>query len=113
MLTQSTMRRTTPGQFLAGLMLSMCFLLMTGGIAYTAPLHIHHGHHDQHTHGNSWCSWTCQAGQGLQTLSTDIPRTFSLLGLLPPFKPTAPDLCRHYHHPSRAPPLFLQPRFII
>ncbi|WP_443147698.1 hypothetical protein [Nitrospira sp.] len=106
MLTSPTMRKTTPTQSLAAFMLSMCFLLVTGGLAYTTPLHVHHGHHDQQTHGNSWCSWTCQAGQGLQTLSADIPRTFSLLGVLPLFKPIAPDLFRHHHSPSRAPPGF-------
>ncbi|MEO6202776.1 MAG: hypothetical protein ABIP82_06110 [Nitrospirales bacterium] len=59
------MRKTPLTQSFAALMLSMCFLLVTGGLAYTAPLHIHHGPHDQQTHGNTWCSWTCQAGQGL------------------------------------------------
>ncbi|MCA9419964.1 MAG: hypothetical protein KC592_03030 [Nitrospira sp.] len=98
------MSKPTPTQSLAALMLSMCFLCVTGGLAYTAPLHVHHGHHDQQTHGNAWCSWTCQAGQGLQTLSADIPRSFSVLGLLLLFKPTAPDLFRHHDSLSRAPP---------
>ena len=72
---------------LSALVLSMCFLLVTGGLAYTTPLDSHLGHHDQQTHGKTWCSWTCQAGQAIQPLSPHIPRAFALLSFLVPFKP--------------------------
>jgi hypothetical protein len=91
---------------LAALVLSMCFLLVTGGLAYTTPLDSHLGHHDQKTHGKTWCSWTCQAGQAIQPPSPHIPRAYSLLGVLVPFKPDAPDLVRTHHCAARAPPRF-------
>lgn len=84
--------------------LSLCILFVTGGLAYTSPLHSPPGHHDQQTHEKTWCSWTCQAGQGIQALSPYIPRSWSLLGFLVVVQLEVPALLLKRRYSSRAPP---------
>jgi hypothetical protein len=99
--------RTLTKQF-AALGLSLCFLFVTGGLAYTAPLDAHRGHHNHQTHGKTWCSWMCQAGQGIQAHSPDIPHSFSLVGFLIQRLPGIPAIFRIHSCSSRAPPWFLR-----
>ncbi|MCA9476966.1 MAG: hypothetical protein KC563_14345, partial [Nitrospira sp.] len=56
------------------ILLSGCFLVVSSGLASSPETHIHDGHHHQQTHGKTWCSWTCQAGNGLQGFTPLIPK---------------------------------------
>ena len=45
--------------------LCLCFLFVSTTFAQQQPSATHHQSHDQHSHSQSWCSWSCQAGQAV------------------------------------------------
>lgn len=64
------------------LFLGISFLFVSTALTQNLSTHLAHNGHDQQTHEQTWCSWSCQAGQGIQALPTFVEHTTQLLSLL-------------------------------
>ncbi|HQU28494.1 MAG TPA: hypothetical protein PKZ24_05010, partial [Nitrospirales bacterium] len=78
--------------------------MVSSGLASSPETHIHDGHHHQQTHGKTWCSWTCQAGNGLQGFTPLIPKCCFHIVPVHQDNPPIPHLILFIQRSSRAPP---------
>ena len=58
-----TLARRTQRFLVIGLCL--CFLSASLAFALNQPSFLHHQEHHKHAHSQTWCSWSCQAGQAV------------------------------------------------
>ncbi|MGV7229229.1 MAG: hypothetical protein ACQ9IQ_11270 [Nitrospirales bacterium] len=93
---------------LIGITLSVCFIFVGTTLTQNLSIHLHHGPHDQQTHEQTWCSWSCQAGHGIQVLSTFVENSAQVLTLLDLPSPKIPYLGIINQPTSRGPPGLLK-----
>ena len=90
------------------ILLSVSFLFVTTALTQTLTTQLHHVDHDQQTHEQTWCSWSCQAGHGIQVLSTFVENSAQVLTLLDLPSPKIPYLGIINQPTSRGPPVLLK-----
>ncbi len=66
--------------------IALSFLLANLAFARYQPS-IHHHQHDKDTHSQSWCSWSCQAGQAASVNHFHLEVSEKLLNILSPTVP--------------------------
>lgn len=88
-------------------LVGVSFLFVSTALTQNLSLHPEHVGHDQQTHEQDWCSWSCQAGQGLHVLPTFVENSPQVLAFLDIPRPALPNLESINHPTSRGPPLLL------
>lgn len=88
-------------------LLGVSFLFVSTALTQNLSVDLEHVGHDQQTHEQDWCSWSCQAGQGLHVLPTFVENSTQILSLLDLPRPTLPSLNFINHPTSRGPPFLL------
>ncbi len=90
-----------------GITLSACFLFVSFALTQNISSHLHHGGHDQQTHEQTWCSWSCQAGQGTAVHSVFIESPFQIVADVHLNPPPVGGFALPAVPTSRGPPLLL------
>ena len=89
------------------ILLSVSFLFVTTALTQNISAHLHHDGHDQQTHEQTWCSWSCQAGQGIDILTVFVENLSQILTILDLSYPTLSVFDFTHVPTSRGPPFLL------
>lgn len=87
--------------------MSVSFLFVSTSLTQNLSAHLNHGGHDQQTHEQTWCSWSCQAGQGIEVLTVFVENLSQVLTIFDLTHPTISVFELAYVPTSRGPPLLL------
>lgn len=106
-LVMSTIPISRTSHQLIGICLIVCFLFVSTTLTQNLSAHLHHGGHDQQTHEQTWCSWSCQAGQGIDILTVFVENLSQILTILDLSYPTLSVFDFAHVPTSRGPPFLL------
>jgi len=91
--------------------LALCLFLVSTLLTAATAKHATHAGHDNTTHQQTWCGWSCAAGQAVQAPSLEPALAFSPVSTTEPFRPNNSSLLLTVPPQSRAPPHTFFSRF--
>ena len=107
LLVMSTIPISRTIHQLIGIGRIVCFVSVSTTLTQNLSAHLHPGGHDQQTHEQTWCSWSCQAGQGIDALTVFIENLSQILTILDLSYPTLSVFDFAHVPTSRGPPFLL------